>query len=234
MTERFQKIADKTATSGPPLTIGGFRKLKSNDIRFTCDSEEEANRLREIDWSKAFEGLEVRQPKFGVVFNGVPIEEINPCTDNLDNIAKEIGDRNGLKVVKLRTLRAPSKLNPMARNNSYVVLTHDAEAADKLLKKGIFLNCRLFNTEKYTPQYQLTQCYKCQRYGHKAGHCRGKEKCAKCGDDHATKDCQTDAGKCANCGDDHPAWHPDCPRRIEESERLNELKFKAKNAYYNE
>ena len=158
MTERFQKIADRTATSGPPLAIGGFRKLKSNDIRFTCDSEEEANRLRELDWSKAFEGLEVRQPKVGIVFHGIPIEEINPHTDNLDDIAKEIGDRNGLKGVKLRTLRAPSKLDPMARNYSYVALTHDVEAANKCLKKGIFLNCRLFNTEKYTPQYQLTQC----------------------------------------------------------------------------
>jgi len=234
ITERFQKIADKTATAGPPLKIGGFQVLKSNDIRFTCDSAEEANRLRKIDWSKAFEGLEVRQPKFGIVIHGVPIEEINPRTDNLDDIADEIGDRNSLKVVKLRTLRAPSKLDPMARNNSYVVLTHDVKAADKCLKKGIFINCRLFNTEKYTPQYQLTQCYKCQRYGHKAGHCRGKEKCARCGDDHATKDCQTNARKCANCGDDHPAWHPECSRRTEESERLDELKFKAKNAYYNE
>jgi hypothetical protein len=234
MTEIFQKVADRTATSGPPLTIGGFRKLKSNDIRFTCDSEEEANRLRELDWSKAFEGLEVRQPKVGIVFHGVPIEEINPHTDNLDDIAKEIGDRNGLKGVKLRTLRAPSKLDPRARDYSYVALTHDVEAANKCLKKGIFLNCRLFNTEKYTPQYQLTQCYKCQRYGHKADHCRGKEKCARCGDDHATKDCQTDAYKCANCGDDDPAWHRDCSRRIEEIERLDGLKFKDKNAYYNE
>jgi hypothetical protein len=234
MTERFQKIVDKTTTSGPPISIGGFRKLKSNDIRFTCDSKEEANRLREIDWSKAFEGLEVRHPKFGVVFRDVPIEEINPRTDNLDEIANEIGNRNGLKIAKLRTLQAPSKLNPMATRNSYVALTHDVEAADKVLKKGIIVNCQLFTTEKYTPQYQLTQCYKCQRYGHKAGHCRGKEKCARCGDDHATKDCQTDAYKCANCGDNHPAWHPDCSRRIEEIERLDELKFKAKNVYYNE
>ena len=232
MTEIFQKIADGTATSGPPLAIGGFQKLKSNDIRFTCDSEEEANRLRELDWSK--EGLEVRQPKVGIVFHGVPIEEINPHTDNLDDIAKEIGDRNGLKGVKLRTLRVPSKLDPMARNYSYVALTHDVEAANKSLKKGIFLNCRLFPTEKYTPQYQLTQCYKCQRYGYKAGHCRGKERWARCGDDHPTKDCETNVHKCANCGDDHPAWHPDCPRRREESKRLDELKFKIKNAYYNE
>jgi hypothetical protein len=234
ITEMLQKAADETTTPGPSLTIGGFQILKSNDIRFSCDTEEEANRLREIDWSKAMEGLEVRQPKFGIVIHAIPIEEINPHTDNLDDIADEIGNRNNLKIVKLRTLRVPSKLDPMARNNSYVILTHNAEAADKCLKKGIFLNCRLFNTEKYTPQYQLTQCYKCQRYGHKAGHCRGKETCARCGDGHAMKDCETDVHKCANCGDNHSARHPDCPRRKEEIHRLDGLKFKDKNAYYNE
>jgi hypothetical protein len=88
---------------------------------------------------------------------------------------KQTQHANDLKIAKLRTLRGPSKRDPVARGNSFVILTHDADAADKCLKRGIFLNCRLFNTEKYTPQYQLTQCYKCQRYGHKAGHCRGKE-----------------------------------------------------------
>ena len=234
ITEMLQKAADEATTPGPPLTIGGFQILKSNDIRFSCDTEEEANRLRKIDWTKAIEGLEVRQPKFGIVIHSIPIEEINPHIDNLVDIADEIGNRNNLKIVKLRTLRAPSKLDPMARNYSYVALTHDVEAANKCLKKGIFLNCRLFPTEKYTPQYQLTQCYKCQRYGHKAGHCRGKEKCARCGDDHATKDCQTDAYKCTNCGDDDPAWHLDCSWRTKEIERLDGLKFKDKNAYYDE
>jgi hypothetical protein len=78
--------------------------LKSNDIRFECDSEEEANRLREIEWSTAYEGLMVRQPKFRLVIHGIPIEEINPYADNLDDITAEIGARNNLKGVKLRTL----------------------------------------------------------------------------------------------------------------------------------
>ena len=103
--------------------------------------------------------------------HGVPIEDINPRIDDLNEIAEEIATRNNLKVTQLRTLRAPSKLDPMARNNSYVVLTHDREAADRCLLKGIFLHSRLYNSEKYTPQYQLTQCYKCQRFGHKASHC---------------------------------------------------------------
>jgi len=115
--------------------------LKSNDIHFECDSEEEANRLQEIEWSTAYEGLVVRQLKFGLVIHGIPIEEINPHIDNLDDIAAEIGALNNLKDVKLRTLRAPSKLDPIARNNSFIVLTHDMEAADECLKKGIFLNC---------------------------------------------------------------------------------------------
>ncbi len=235
ITELLQKAADEAITAGPPIKIDGFQVLKSNDIRFTCNTEEEANRLREIDWSKAYEGLEVRQRKFGIVIHGIPIEEINLCTDDLNDIAEEIGARNNLKVIQLRTLRAPSKVDTMARNNSYIILTHDMEAADRCLKKGIFLNCRLFNTEKYTPQYQLTQCYKCQRYGHKADHCRGKEKCARCsGDDHATRECQSNVHKCTNCGEDHPAWHPDCSRRREESQRLDDLKFKTKNAYFNE
>ena len=234
ITATLQQVANR-ATTGPPIKIGGFRILKSNDIRFTCETEDEAARLRQVDWTEAYEGLVIRQPKFGIVIHGVHIDEINPHTDNLNEIASEIGARNNLNAVQLRTLRAPSKLDPMARNNSFVILTHDKEAADNCLKKGIYLNCRLYSSEKYTPQYQLTQCYKCQRFGHKAGYCRGKERCARCsGDDHTTRECQTDTPKCSNCGDDHPAWHPDCPRRREESERLDDLKFKTKSAYFNE
>jgi hypothetical protein len=170
ITAAFQKVADE-ATTDPSFNIGGFRILKSNDIRFTCENEEEANRLQQINWERAYEGLVVRQPRYGIVIHGIPIEEINPRIDSLNEIAEEIADRNNLKITQLRTLRALTKLDPMARNNSYVVLTHDREAADRCLKKGVFLNCRLYNSEKYTPQYQLTQCYKCQRYGHKASHC---------------------------------------------------------------
>src|SRR5579859_7862815 len=150
ITAAFQKAADES--TGPPVKIGGFRILKSNDIRFTCETEEEANRLRQINWEAAYEGLVLRQPRYGIVIHGVPIEDINPRIDDLNEIAEEIATRNNLKLTQLRTLRAPSKLDPMARNNSYVVLTHDREAADRCLLKGIFLHSRLYNSEKYTPQ----------------------------------------------------------------------------------
>jgi hypothetical protein len=235
ITAILQKAVDNSSSGEAPIKIGGIRILKSSDIRFTCETPKEAACLRKVDWTVAFEGLVVRQPKFGIVIHGISTDEINPLTDNLDEIASEIGDRNGMNVVQLRTLRAPSKIDPMAKHNSFVVLTHDKEAADNCLRKGTILNCRLYPAEKYTPQYQLTQCYKCQRFGHKAGFCRGKERCGKCsGENHTTKDCTNSIPRCVNCGEDHPAWHPDCPRRSEESERLDDLKFKTKTAYFDE
>jgi hypothetical protein len=169
------------------------------------------------------------------VIHGVSIDEVNPHTDTLDKIASEIEERNNINVVQLRTLRAPSKIDRTTPHNSFVILTHNKEAADTCLRKGVFLNCRLYNSKKYTPQYQLTQCYKCQRFGHKAGHCRGRERCGNCGrDDHIAKDYGTNRPRCVNCGDDHTAWHPDCPRRREESERLDDLKLNSKGTYFNE
>ena len=49
ITEMLQKAVDEMTISDPSLTIGGFQRLKSNDIRFSCDTEEEANHLRKID-----------------------------------------------------------------------------------------------------------------------------------------------------------------------------------------
>src|SRR5579859_3841447 len=136
----LQQVTNR-ATTGPPIKIGGFRILKSIDIRFTCETEDETACLQQVDWTESYEGLIIHQPKFSIVIHSVHIDEINPHTDNLNEIAREIGAQNNLNVVQLRTLCAPSKLDPMARNNSFVILTHDKKAADNCLKKGIYLNC---------------------------------------------------------------------------------------------
>jgi hypothetical protein len=86
ITRSKEKLANqKAAASGPLVKIGGFRILKSNDIRFTCETEEEADHLWQIDWREAYEGLAVRrQPKFEIVIHGIPIEEMNLYTGNLN------------------------------------------------------------------------------------------------------------------------------------------------------
>ena len=43
----------------------GVNKLAQNNIRLQCRTPEQAEKLRNINWGLAFEGLDVYQPKFG-------------------------------------------------------------------------------------------------------------------------------------------------------------------------
>ena len=240
ITDRLQIAIRQMTSTRPTSTILGIQKLKSNDIRFRCETEAEAKQLRETDWSKAYPGLGVRRPKYGVVIHGIPVDEIDPRQTDMEDYVKDIEIQNNklnIKIAKLRTLKAPNKLNPHARYASFVIQTHDPEAADRCLKSGINYNCRFYPAEKHTPQLQLTQCYKCQNWGHRASQCRGKETCGKCGNGHATKDCtwnENTEAKCANCHDNFPAWHRDCPHRMREIKRIDDMKFDIKSAYFNE
>jgi len=44
-----------------------------------------------------------------------------------------------------------------------------------------------FRVKQYVPR--LLRCFKCNRYGHVAGHCRGKLRCSICGGEHKYSDC---------------------------------------------
>ena len=57
------------------------------------------------------------------------------------------------------------------------------------------------------------RCYKCQRYGHIAKVCKGKQRCGKCGGDHAYGECGDKERKCCNCGGDHTAAYGGSPVR---------------------
>ncbi len=47
-------------------------------------------------------------------------------------------------------------------------------------------------------------CYNCQRIGHTAAVCKGKWRCAKCGEEHEYGKCQEGTKmKWCNCGDEH-------------------------------
>jgi hypothetical protein len=61
ITKILQKAVDDLTTTGPAPMIKGFQILKTNDIHFSCNSEQEAQHLRNINWSMTPTGLEVVQ-----------------------------------------------------------------------------------------------------------------------------------------------------------------------------
>ena len=81
----------------------------------------------------------------------------------------------------------------------------------------------LFNVKIKFEQYKgltgVTQCYRCQEFGHRAQYCHKTEKCVRCSGAHKVSNCShTTKLKCANCNGDHPASYRQCPKYITQTE----------------
>ena len=75
------------------------------------------------------------------------------------------------------------------------------------------------------------RCFKCQRFGHVAGQCRGKLRCAKCGGEHEYGKCgKDDVLKCCNCGGQHSAVYGGCEKQREAKE-VQKIKVTYKVSY---
>lgn len=186
-----------------------------------------------MDWNKAYKGLAVHKPQFGFAIHGVPSDELDIGTPELhDAKAREWEQANegrGIKISRITTLRR--KPNTTAIHQSIVVFTEDANVADECIKRGFIINFGIHEAERYIPQLQITQCFNCWGYGHRAHQCKAKQKCGRCGKEgHEHQGCSTEAC-CAKCNKEHEAWHHNCTARTKEREKLAEIKKKT-SPYY--
>lgn len=78
---------------------------------------------------------------------------------------------------------------------------------------------RIFRSSKNN----ITQCKRCQLHGHGIRNCNMLPKCAKCGLDHLSDNCNSPVEKCANCKGDHSAVSTECPKRKDFLEMRNRL-----------
>lgn len=99
--------------------------------------------------------------------------------------------------------------------SKHVILTFERHTLPAFVKAG-YLHCRV---RPYVPN--PLRCFRCQRFGHGARSCRGKNICAKCGStDHVADICESEV-KCANCDGVHPAYSRACPIWKQEKEILS-------------
>lgn len=81
------------------------------------------------------------------------------------------------------------------------------------LKKVIGLDVTIESLKNRKP---ITQCHRCQLYGHVQSNCNAKYKCMNCSENHSTHLCakpKTTPPKCANCSGEHNAMFKNCPAR---------------------
>lgn len=70
----------------------------------------------------------------------------------------------------------------------------------------------------------ITQCHRCQLWGHVASNCAATPKCLKCAKDHLTYNCtktREEEATCANCSGKHTANSTTCPEYIKKVELIN-------------
>lgn len=70
--------------------------------------------------------------------------------------------------------------------------------------------------ETQRSQQNISQCHRCQLFGHSQFRCTAPLKCLKCAQSHFSSDCKLDKLKdkpmCANCGGEHVSNDRECPK----------------------
>ena len=89
------------------------------------------------------------------------------------------------------------------------------------LPERIFVDVLSFKVRRYN--MPPMRCFKCQRLGHLASGCRGKNTCLLCGGSHTKDSCTANQHKCSNCGGPHRASSREC-KYIQSAREIERLK----------
>ena len=84
---------------------------------------------------------------------------------------------------------------------------------DRVLPQRVFLGSMAYYVSEYIKP--PLQCYNCQRFGHVAGACWGKRRCAMCSGDSEIQSCKAEVPKCPNCEGEHGAWFYGCEQFVQ-------------------
>jgi hypothetical protein len=218
IAERLQEAIKYDWKGGREIQIRAVKKVPPHLIKIQCNTEVDVAALQQLKWELIFEGATQLTISYGVVLHGVPKKNLD-LEDQLQAIRKLEGS-NALKSISRVALLMRKPRNPTAPTHSIVIFFNNAKEADRCISEGVVIESRTHAAVRYTPQCQITQCFRCQGYGHKAAACTRAIKCGKCSKDHETKICSAETLQCANCNEPHAAWHPDCSRKKKEKERL--------------
>lgn len=117
------------------------------------------------------------------------------------------------------------------RNPAYLVIT-DQKTTMKFLTQHVpIVNYTVVTWERHYSNKKITQCRRCQCWGHATTNYYSPYKRLKCAEDHPTINCtktEETPAKCANCDGDHPANSTKCETYLKLLEKIH-----SRNVYNN-
>ena len=184
------------------LNVGArVKRVSRGGVLVECRSDDEVRALSNAI-QEANAGLEVKEskkvnPTFTMLLTGKD--------HDLDEVRKDILEKNEFLPKDPNHFKFVHDWSTKG-GNTVVTLEVSPAAYHGIASQG-FMVFQGWTRLRLRERDPVSQCFKCQRYGHKASDCRYKvnghsaSRCARCGDDHEDKEHCQSTPNCSNCRD---------------------------------
>ena len=151
-------------------------------------------------------------------------EEFVDLLQKQNNFLSQFSKKNEIKdhirVFAIKPLRGKSDVY-----QAFVRVSKHVRQGFRTFKDKVLVgltSCKIYD------QYHVKRCNNCQGFGHFYKDCHEAQVCAKCGENHSTKDCSTINVKCINCVKsklsssecEHRADDSNCPSISKQREKI--------------
>lgn len=204
--------------------VRGVARMGNGNIRIQMESEQEKHTLQAKEgWAhRVCTSATVHQKTYSVRVYGMKVSHID-TTKQAESIAY-LTAANARVHPGLVIKKVAWSTRAIKEQKEYSTLHVDVttpEAANKLISEGLVEDFEIKDCKRFTRGCTLTQCFRCQRYGHIGKTCRNHVACGHCADEHKSEDCAADHSKpyqrCVVCKENgHEAWAAVCRVRKEE------------------
>lgn len=212
----------------PPIVIRDQKQWKtilpelqsaSNEFKATATSTEIKVRATSIDaYRKITKVLEMKKIDFHTYalhedVQNIPIKVVIRGIPSAVADEKEVeAELKRLKFTPLNVVQMTSYIHKIKLPIFQVQLPKNQ--ADEIYALRYFLGL-VVRVEAYeTPVNLISQCHRCQAWGHNSKHCYAQNRCVKCAGPHATEECNFSGRfkiQCINCKGNHTANYKGCP-----------------------
>jgi hypothetical protein len=232
--------AGLSSSDGRPLLIRAVSRHASKDLIVATHTKEDAHKLRTnaSAWLPKFHpALNIRIPSYAIIAHRIPTSFVPSSPEAIQELKQ---DNPGILDSLERTVWAnPKKAQPVDGPpkicSSLILYLTNPLHANLALAHQIAFRGTLRATEK--SRRTLTQCHKCQRFGHTAARCSAQPACGRCASTHLTtacfctetppcpdhRTCPHIITRCVLCGDAHRATDKNCATRLKAAARLEDL-----------
>jgi hypothetical protein len=200
------------------INVEGVKSTPGSAVRIFLNSEEDINTIREKpEWLESLSGAKLKgEPWYPIMINNVRksdvfTEEGQLKGDFVETFRRE--NEAGLK--RIHWLSGPKAYGSMA-----AFLDRESDASRLLHKQIVQIRGEVSFTSEYHYRERPIRCHNCQQYGHRRSQCKRPKVCEKCAGNHGRQECTAQQEKCGTCGGEHQASDHQCPKWLEEVNRI--------------